>query len=803
MSNENPSAPVKEESNPPTPFYFNPDRSIVLGDYLDILLNRTGSAEKRNLPAFEQINYSDRPAKMISSDRTQNQKTDQSNEYDGGILLPRFQKQDQSGRDVGDEGSGNIVIMGAAGTGKSTLAFQIAAACASDLNRGIAVYYSLEVSIQQFIYSMVREKTQESEHCVRIKELRDFSKCPNPDSDESLRYALEAVLQENLDANGTKAEETIQPQILLPSLSPCSISDDQASHNEVFLKRFKELELLLRAISSYNRSIEQEESEATQDHVEAGEEKQDGMQEQPTNQTTGKYTNPMVKVVVIDSINAFSNSTLNRQEIIRLMSLFKEYGIIGIFTLGDDGDQSSDAMIEASTIQYLADVVISLKCAYTNSYTHNYLEITKSRYRQQVLGKHPYKISGISVAVQGRVDVFMPGIKKKLEVLPSLHYRTNASVKSEKDEGNVKEKRKWTLFGIKTMEQILPEHFLYRSKSLTQIITIIGDSGLYKSDIAINALLNGICEGESGLIVRLSDRELFRHSGVRLSSELYTRMKKQIEKKGKSEITMYEQWSNSDASRIKRYKFDLSGWTPNFVEEGKEAHLFEVSFKSGVLYPEEMVDELLRIIIQNDIKRIVLADLKLIGVSYPFLVDSPTSGKIFLSAFLHIMRNYGVHVIITSSLSSQVDSVDQINRARILSDAVLDIKQDEGNATVSIFGEGLITKDQSEFIIRTDKKKKTKFVFRAKSTTGAVGLSTDKTALNPADGCSDKTVLNSVARSADKTTSSSVRQGSVTYSPTLESFIIEPTVKNTEGGKRQNGQKVDATDTICATKTEP
>ena len=38
------------------PFYFDPDRSIVLGDFLDILLNRTGSANRRNLPAFEAIN---------------------------------------------------------------------------------------------------------------------------------------------------------------------------------------------------------------------------------------------------------------------------------------------------------------------------------------------------------------------------------------------------------------------------------------------------------------------------------------------------------------------------------------------------------------------------------------------------------------------------------------------------------------------------------------------------------------------------------------------------------------------------
>ena len=743
MSDGNTSKTAQQEVKPSTPFFFNPDRSIVLGDYLDILLNRTGSANRRNLPAFEAINYSVNPKDMLIPSIKEISENDKERQYDGGILLPNFQSQGKFDREVDGEGSGNIVIMGAAGTGKSTLAFQIAAACASDLNHGIAVYYSLEVSIQQFIFSMASEKTQGGDSRIRIKELRDFSKQPNLDSDESMGDALKEILLASDAAKEGSTGKKIQPQILLPSLSPCSISDDQASHTEVFLKRFKELELLLRAISYYNNVI----ADRTQ------------------GETTKSYadTTPRVKVVVIDSINAFSNSTLNRQEIIRLMSLFKAYGIIGIFTLGDDGDQSSDAMIEASTIQYLADVVISLTCAYTNSYTHNYLEITKSRYRQQVLGKHPYKINAISTTMQNLASVFMPGIKKKLEVLPSLHYRTNASAMFKMAEEIMNEKDGWTLFGIEEMKAILPEHFLHRSKNLTQIITIIGDSGLYKSDLAINALLNGIYEGESGLIVRLSDRELFRYSGVRLSSELYGKIETRLQPSEKKQIVMQEECSDKDSSKVKQYKFNLHGWTPNFTEKGKEASLFEVSFKSGVLYPEEMVDELLRIIEQKKIKRIVLADLKLIGVSYPFLVDSPTSGKIFLSAFLHIMRNYGVHVIITSSLSAQADSVDQINRARILSDAVLDIKQDSELTNVTIFGEGLITKNQKKYNILTDEAK-TSFQF------------------------------------LDRLDSSQDGKKQEMYSPELETFRIKPGL---EEKTEENGKQIVQPEAVSAEPTKP
>ena len=138
---------VQVDVNQNTRFFFNPDRSIVLGDFLDILLNRTGSANRRNLPAFEKINYSENPKDMLIPSINEVDEQNKEQQYDGGILLPNFQRQDRSDREVDGEGSGNIVIMGAAGTGKSTLAFQIAAACASNLNHGIAVYYSLEVSI--------------------------------------------------------------------------------------------------------------------------------------------------------------------------------------------------------------------------------------------------------------------------------------------------------------------------------------------------------------------------------------------------------------------------------------------------------------------------------------------------------------------------------------------------------------------------------------------------------------------------------------------------------------------------------
>ena len=258
-------------------FHFYPDRCIALGDYLDILLNRVNASGRRNLPAFEDINYSLEPkSKLVplssytpnvsANKRTStnqmkdgNSKQPENEEkflFEGGILLPRPLESEREGKEAGDEGSGNIVIMGAAGTGKSTLAFQMAAACASKLNHGIAVYYSLEVSFQQFRHSMIQENQKELD-AIMLTPMYDFSEQLNLDSDQALGNALRSSL--NTDSTGRMNEETgeskILPQILFPNLSPCSISDDQVNHDEVFLKRFKELELLLRAIYAYNRGV--------------------------------------------------------------------------------------------------------------------------------------------------------------------------------------------------------------------------------------------------------------------------------------------------------------------------------------------------------------------------------------------------------------------------------------------------------------------------------------------------------------------------------------------------------------------
>jgi hypothetical protein len=67
MEKSKDSGKENQNSNGSDTYKFNRDRCLVLGDYLDILLNRSINTGKYRLSNFEAINYAKEPAKMISS----------------------------------------------------------------------------------------------------------------------------------------------------------------------------------------------------------------------------------------------------------------------------------------------------------------------------------------------------------------------------------------------------------------------------------------------------------------------------------------------------------------------------------------------------------------------------------------------------------------------------------------------------------------------------------------------------------------------------------------------------------------
>jgi KaiC/GvpD/RAD55 family RecA-like ATPase len=671
---------------------YDTDNSIIFEDYLDLLLNKNKPFHgipddefKNNvkvgnkkweaatkLEQYEYIHYQQNNIEFKDKIKPEGGKPDVNHAvYTGGLKLPK------TGEHVG---SGNIVILGNPGAGKSTLAFMIAAACVSDINKGISVYYSLEVTPKGMIDNMIhKQESTEINFAKTWFYLPKEDEHDDPDSDKLCEW-LEDVLR-GTDQSDISKDGVIKPQILFPAMSPRGLAGSGEPHR-LFLDRYAELELMLRAIKKFNEKKEKPENE------------------------------PYIKVVVLDSLNAFGDCPLSREELFRLFDLFHHYGILGVFTLENSEIKAQDeSQLTSEIVRYMSDVVISLEKEVYNSYTCLYFEVEKSRYVPQVIGKHPYKIAGVNIKSNSQ----QLQLRKRVEIMPSLHYRIFASEaklgpKENTDNKNdVKSKKVINnLFGINALDDVLPNHFRTRSMRNPQIITVEGNSGLYKSDIALNALFAGILfywkepknDPKKGLIIRMNDRSLFSLNGMRLNTCVLKKLNEfELTRKTHDgyEIPLYEKKDIQEEKARSEHKYSSSMWS--FEKEGNEPQLIEIAFKSGALLPEEFIEEVCHIIKKYDIKRVVFADIKTIGVSYPFLINSKTSGNIFLPAFIHIMRNYGVHVIMSCSTSRYKQSDDEVHKTSVLSDAVISIKEEyEKEKDIVIVGEGLVT-NKEEVIV--------------------------------------------------------------------------------------------------------
>jgi|GEM_PF-4674324 len=620
----------------------------------------------------------------------------------GGLLLSNRKKPNKPGSDDIQEmlgvkrfvpGSGNIVIAGSYGTGKSTLAFQMASTCANEINKGISVYYSLESTRHDIVenYIIRAEEVKEKKDAKEIKEavkqrINFFEWYPKNEEDDKKDSAnLSIYLKTSL----LKGRETILPQILFPKLTPKNIVDASSlelNQSVLFEKRFQEIKYMLSATKEYN--------------------------------DTRKPNDPRVKMIVIDSLNAFADRPLLRGEVHRLFDLFTSYHMLGIFILEESVQEDFVGTNYNDSIQYRADGVILLRNSNFQSHHESYLEIRKMRNQRHIFGQHLYKIRPLKYSDNKKNNNKMGNImNREVEIYPSLHYLISATERLEDTDSTepykrvlpLKDEESHNIFHIKELNYILPENIIdrgtgpkdinYKSPS-SQVITITGPSGFYKSDLVINALFAGmILEKENGLLIRLNDRDLFEEDGFRMSKELFACFPAEITQdvgnglsaNGLRVINLERSEGNDDIDKnasinknegnddinqnASVYKTRTKTW--HIINNDDKNTLTELIFTSGALKPEEFIDTVLTVIQNKNIKRVALIDLKTIGISYPFLINSETSGKMFIPAFVHIMRNHKIHLFMSTSISQVKDSASEINKACELSDALITIKQNE------------------------------------------------------------------------------------------------------------------------------
>jgi hypothetical protein len=584
-------------------------------------------------------------------------------------------------------GTGNIVITGPPGSGKSTLALQWAVCCARrQENCSNAAYISLETTADELItkaepfgwHRWVRE-------ALLPRPAREFETQNALASDLADLLLLTTKTVSTSGAPRPKGYDQAPDRgdptrrVLLFSLSPrplVSKADDQ----ELFWRRYQQLEKLLSAADRLTQLSNSPPRDGTSwnwerlnDWNKIGERKKafraQRCQENPS------YLDPgmtMLPLVVIDSLNMFGGRALGREEMFRLFGLFRKYQRIGVFVVESTQETAFDST--------MADVVVSLTNQKDRGYLVQHIEIEKSRYFNHVNGLHPYK--PLSPPLQSP-QVLVPPIPGKetepssarrgIVVYPSLHYivlRTEQAPQALHQLDPAPDEP--DCFGVNALKSILP------IRRRGGVVLIEGPRGTFKTTFALNFLAAGLRIGESGLLIRLRDIPLLRRDAGKpsmldrpLSNDLANA----------TPPFRWSDWSLSDESDATKgnwsglapkHKTTISVWRH---EQGGDTVLYEIDFKGGALMPEEFVqvirDVLMRRPDLRKIRRVVLHDISAIGVSYPFLRQSITTGDIFLSAFVHIMRNACVDLVMTGTTSGLAVADDMVSRARSLADAVL------------------------------------------------------------------------------------------------------------------------------------
>ena len=589
--------------------------------------------------------------------------------YIGGIDLPN---------------TGNIVISGKYGQGKTTLAFQLASACAEQGH--IAIYFSLESRAKEVLDTYATSKY-----------------VPPFNIATSATHVPDSAHNQELVQQGIEPGDSLRNAIINAS-APRSTKNVSGNRPDRLI--FVSLRnLSMSSKEALQAMIDQLNTKYTTEEKQIKDLVKNFMKEVVSLQTAGVAVELVacyaqvfeillsikrsgangdkVKMIVIDSLTeAFSTDVLDRFDIHRFMTLFKAKVVVGVFPLEGRANESDKARQFVNDAKYVADCVINLSSSERGDCVLTCLQVEKNRTSKHVLGKHLYKI-----AESGESSI----AQRCLSVFPSLHYE----FAELKNEYNLLERTSDSnLLGDPKFKKILPQFLTGEQFTIkegrggereAQALTLTGQSGLYKSDIAINSLLYGLLSGQNGFIIRLNDNETFKTNGVRLNEHLWAAF-------ARNQI-VFDEVEPPEGLKSLPVRYELRCW----AVAGLCANLFEIVFAKGAVQPEEWLALLTKIIEDGKIKRTILVDLKSIGVSNKFLVstDNEMSGDMLLPTLTQMMKVKGVDLIYVASDSGFEASDREAKRARILANASIFFEQKDG---VKLSGTFDVIQNQSHCI---------------------------------------------------------------------------------------------------------
>lgn len=667
------------------------ERYIYLGSFLDQVLNRDcrlSSAGRLHVPGDP-----------------------------GGLRVPldrwRAAGEDPYGiRGPANPGIGNVVIMGGPGTGKTTLALHMAQACCRrpDNRRYLAAYISLEEE-----HYRLRDKARPygwSALLQRMDSRQNVTRPPGAQQmgawlRDAIDRAREKVAKEMAMRGPTHAESSwfAHPRpVLVPRLSPRSLSAD--GEKSLFWTRYRQLETLLTAGQALRERMEAADIHAAPDRGTHG----PHLQQAADVSGAGDHCDDGydLRLVVLDSLSVFGDQLLTREELFRVFDLFSRTGVIGVVIVEDKasfGPGIDEQHME--TIDSLADVVIQLSAEKEKGYFRRSIEIVKSRYSSNVLGKHAVKLNSSSTFRDpfAHTRTHHPPLRDRVGfiILPSMHYYISQqgahSRPTQPEEADQRLK-----FGHKKLAGILPPN--YRG---TWTVTIAGPRHTFKTALAVNYLLRGAwqqpgaCEGEpeTVLLIRLHDNTLFDPQEQFVGKvviwrefrrKLHTQQKgKMLTQSATVSLAAWRMGCRSDhltAEALSRFE--------EIGEDPTAGTLIELTLQTGAQLAEDAVGWIWEVLHQAGrlgcpIRRAVLDDVNRIGISFPFLESSETSQRLFITGVAHLFRQQGIGLVMVGTTGEHPVADEIVQRACNVSDTVIRTGHCNvfGKRYVTINGEGL------------------------------------------------------------------------------------------------------------------
>lgn len=658
---------------------------IKLGYPLDLLLNRDCKSEHYNSTLQKLLRketnenssfilYPDSSGKNVSGKQ-------RAQSEGGGIELPLHSSENSEDFSLP---SGNILIKGSPGSGKSTLALQIAAMATDPINDYCVMYFALEENPNAII-----AKAKNFGWHKKIKIFRQILSINQNAGDEDIAEALKRSINHSeynncfhcKSANENLSEcdfckHPAEPdkrisKVFLPLLSQRDLIPD-GEKLTLFDLRYKELEILLRAGHKINRD------------------------------SINNKKCPRLGLVCIDSLSVLGQEKLSREQIFRIFKLFKRYKIQGIFL--SECNSNLDPAGGIDDLESLADVVINLSATQDKDYYLRYFEISKSRYKHQIYGKHPFRIRNMKA---NNKPVFW--------IFPSLHFISSAQIMESTQENgksmNGSDKSHYgadNFFGLNKFSKVSALD-TYNNESLL----LEGPPGTFKSRIGFNFLMQGLIDDEDVILITFQNSSYINKledakNGSQYLLSDYTIKKYKEKSKIKEErseifeedvISFWNCFLNQ--SKIKMEKLNTTNLNiiinqVKFKGPGrKKSTLTELTFKSGNLLAEEFIFNLIAVVqsLKKQSKRVAIFNIGLIGVEYPFLKSSKSSGELFIPVFLNILNNLNIPILITGTTGNCTEEDEIVAKTRATVDYSFQTNHCDifGDSYVTLSGEGLIS----------------------------------------------------------------------------------------------------------------